>query len=582
MSAEEIKVLSVERVDDLPVLWGCLQKLGVSEHLDKYYPTHHLWAGELTFGEVTCVWLMFILSRGDHRLYRLQGWAEQHPHTLGALLGKQVRPLDFHDDRLADILSRLGYAESWLDFETDLNRHTVRVYDLAVSRFRLDTSTNNSHVAVASEHGLIQFGYSKDDPDRPQLKVALSTLDPLGMPSATLVVPGNCSDDGLYLPLIQQNQQSFGKGAKTYVSDVKGSALATRAYLASTNDFYLCPLSEKHVSKEQRRDWAHQVHRGEQPCQEVFRPKEKPEDEDELVARGFAVEVQLQAEVAGQQVCWTERRWVVQSVAYAQGQAEKLHRRLQQAEEELGQLALRKQGKAVLSAPQMEAAAEAIVKKHRVEGLLCVAVQTSRQERTLRRYRDRPERVVVEETHRVEVERQQEAVALAEAELGWQVYGVNDLGLSLEGVVWGYREQYQVEKGFSRLKGRPLSLTPMYLADEERMLGLVLLLGLALRVLTVLQWQVRRELHQSGEVLRGLYPGQPGRKTSTPSAELLLYAFKGLSLTLLDVAGRTFASITPLNSLQHKLLALWHFPADLYQRIAALHSPEPPPTFSER
>lgn len=582
MSSEEIKVLRVERVDDIPVLWGCLQQLGVSEHLDRYYPSHHLWAGELTFGEVVCVWLTFLLSQGDHRLYRLQGWAEDHLLTLQSLLGKTVRPLDFHDDRLADILSQLPQAESWLDFENDLNQHTIRVYDLSTSRFRLDTTTVNSHAAVLSEHGLIQFGFSKDDPDRPQLKVALSTLDPLGMPTATLVVPGNCSDDPLYLPLIQQNQQAFGKGGKTYVSDVKGAALATRAYLVNSNDYYLCPLSEKQVSKEQRRAWAHQVHQGQQTVQEVYRPKKDPEEEEELLARGFDVEVELQAEVAGKSLIWKERRWVVQSVAYAEGQAQKLQQRLQQAEEELGQLAVRKQGKAVLSALQMEQAAEAILKKQRVEGLLKVTVQTTRQERTLRRYRDRPEQVVVEESHRVEVKRQEEALALAEAELGWQVYGVNDLELSLEGVVWAYRGQYQVEKGFSRLKGCPLSLSPMYLADEERMLGLVLLLSLALRVLTVLQWQVRRQLQQSGEVLRGLYPGQPGRKTSSPSAELLLYAFKGISLTLLEVAGQHFVSITSLTPLQQKLLALWHFPADLYQRLAALHSPEPPPALSER
>jgi hypothetical protein len=200
---------------------------------------------------------------------------------------------------------------------------------------------------------------------------------------------------------------------------------------------------------------------------------------------------------------------------------------------------------------------------------------------TPRRYRERPEQVVVEESHQVEVQRQHEALALAEAALGWQVYGVNDLELSLEAVVWGYRGQYQAEKGFSRLKGCPLSLRPMYLAKEERMLGLVLLLSVALRVLTVLQWQVRRQLHQSGEVLRGLYPGQPGRKTASPSAELLLTAFGGICLTVLEVAGQRSVHITALKPLQQKLLALWRFPAELYQRLAALHFPEPPPVFSE-
>ncbi len=582
MSSEAISVVRVERVDDIPVLWACLQRLGVAEHLDRHYPTHHLWAGQLTFGEVVSVWLVFVLSQGDHRLCRLQPWAEDNLLTLQALLAKHVRPLDFHDDRLADVLAALGQAEPWLACENDLNQHAVRVYDLSTSRFRLDSTTANSHAAVVSEHGLLQFGFSKDDPDRPQLKVAVSALDPLGLPVSTLVVPGNSPDDPLYLPLIQHTQQAFGQGGKTYISDVKGAALATRAYLESTSDFYLCPLSEKHVPKEQRRQWAHQVHGGCQSLQAVYRPKDHPDDPDEVVAEGFAVEVDLHAVVAGQTISWKERRWVARSLAYAQGQIHQLHRRLQRAEEELTHLGVRKQGKAVLSAEAMTQAAAAIVEKHRVQGLLQATVQTTRKERTARRYRDRPEQVVVEQGHRVEVARQGEALALAEAELGWQVYGANDLELSLAGVVWAYRGQYQIEKGWSRLKGRPLSLVPMYLADERRMLGLVQLLSLALRVLTVLQWQVRRQLQQSGETLRGLYPGQPGRQTDSPSTELLLTAFLGLSLTVLDIAGQRVIRITPLNPLQKKLLTLWHFPADLYQRLASLHCSEPPPVFSER
>ena len=117
---------------------------GVSELLDRHFPTHHLWRGELSFGEVVSVWLVFLLTQADHRLSRLQPWAEQNLLTLQALLGKTVRPLDFHDDRLADILAALAQAQPWQAFENDLNGQTVRVYDLNASRFRLDSTTANS------------------------------------------------------------------------------------------------------------------------------------------------------------------------------------------------------------------------------------------------------------------------------------------------------------------------------------------------------------------------------------------------------------------------------------------------------
>jgi len=546
MNTEAIRVVRVERVDDIPVLLAMLRRLRIAELLDRHYPTHHLWEGDLTLGEVVSVWLAFLLSEGDHRLYKLQPWAERNLLTLQACLGKNVRALDFHDDRLADILTALPQAERWLTFENDLNAHTVRVYDLQVARFRIDTTTANSHAAVVSEDGLLQFGHSKDNDDLPQLKVAIAALDPLGMPACTLVVPGNDSDDPLYLPLIQQTQQAFGKGGKTHVMDCKGAALATRAYLVSSGDFYLCPLSEKQCSKERRLELIRRVHAGEQAVQPVYAPKDDPEDEDVRVAEGFAVEEPLQAEVGGTPVLWTERRWVVRSLAFALGQQQQLDRRLRAAQQELLRLAERKQGKAVLSADQLRQAATDILRRQRVEGLLGAEVHTMTQRRKVRRYRDRPERVVEEETHRLEMHRQEAAIASAKAEMGWQVYAVNDLGLSLAAVVWGYRGQYQIEKGWSRMKGRPLSLTPMYLADEGRMMGLVLLLSVALRVLSLLEWQVREKLRAGGEKLKGIYPGQGGRQTSRPSAEMLLEAFRGISLTVVQAAGQLSTHITTL------------------------------------
>ena len=104
MNSASSPVHRVERVDDIPVLLATLRHLKVAEILDRHFPSGHRWKGELTFGEVACVWLAFITSQGDHRLCRLQFWAQDNLHTLTACLGKTVRPLDFQDDRLADMV----------------------------------------------------------------------------------------------------------------------------------------------------------------------------------------------------------------------------------------------------------------------------------------------------------------------------------------------------------------------------------------------------------------------------------------------------------------------------------------------
>src|SRR5947208_4923058 len=150
MNTETAQVHRVERMDDIPVLLATLQRLQVDEILDRHFPSGHRWKGELTFGEVACVWLAFLTSQGDHRLAELQPWAQANLHTLSACLGKTVRPLDFQDDRLADLLDHLARDGSWQDAETDLNRHTVRVYHLQADLFRVDTTTANAYVEVLS------------------------------------------------------------------------------------------------------------------------------------------------------------------------------------------------------------------------------------------------------------------------------------------------------------------------------------------------------------------------------------------------------------------------------------------------
>jgi transposase len=565
----------MERVDDIPVLLATMKRLKVDEALDQHFPSGHRWKGELTFGEVACAWLAFITSQGDHRLCAVEPWADANRHTLAASLGKAVRPLDFHDDRLAAMLDRLSHGDSWTAFEAQLNRHAVRVYRLETKLFRVDTTTANSYVEAVEGLGYFQFGHSKDRDDLPQIKVALATLDPLGLPVTTFVAPGNCADDPLYVPEIKKVQQAFGKGGKTFVMDCKGAALATRAFLAHSGDYYLAPLAEAQLPAADRRALLPPVFDGRQPLQQVYRPARDGEAE-ELVAEGFCRDVRLRGEVGGREVTWTERRWVVRSLTYAAGQHEQLERRLHKAAAQLGKLDERKRGKRRLGAAELAAAAEAIVAGQRVAGLLSWEVETATHKRKVRAYGDRPQRVEKEQEHRLAVARQEEEIALAKREMGWRVYATNEKGLGLAQVVWGYRGQNRLEDNWSRLKGQPLGLTPLYLQYEGRIEGLVLLLSLALRVLGLVEWVVRKELQEKGQTLKGLYAGQAGRQARRPSAELLLGAFKGISLVVMEVAGQRAVYVPPLTPLQKRLLELWDLPADLYHRLT-LHFPEPPP-----
>jgi transposase len=202
---------------------------------------------------------------------------------------------------------------------------------------------------------------------------------------------------------------------------------------------------------------------------------------------------------------------------------------------------------------------------------------TARQKRA---YGGRPARQETDVSFVLEVRRDDAVIEEKKRELGWQVYGTNGVAMSLPQVVWAYRGQYRIEDDWSRLKGRPLGLTPLYLQDEVRIQGLVHLLSLALRTLTLVEWVVRERLREDGSKIEGIYAGQPGRKTARPSAELLLGAMKTISVSVVEVNGRTHALLSPLTEVQKRLLELWGLPPDLYEKVAR-GFPKPPWNTSE-
>jgi transposase len=161
--------------------------------------------------------------------------------------------------------------------------------------------------------------------------------------------------------------------------------------------------------------------------------------------------------------------------------------------------------------------------------------------------------------------------------LGWRVYATNMPVEQLPPaqLVLAYREEYLVERSLGRLKGQPLSLAPLYVERDDHATGLIRLLAIGLRVLTLLEFVVRRRLAQNGEVLMGLHAGNPKRATARPTTERLLEAFGGITLTMLVEPDQIRRHLTTLSPLQQRILALLDFSPMIYTQLGG-DSAQPP------
>jgi transposase len=197
--------------------------------------------------------------------------------------------------------------------------------------------------------------------------------------------------------------------------------------------------------------------------------------------------------------------------------------------------------------------------------------------RPVRAYRGQPARVAYDHQATVEVCVDETALEAAVRRLGWRVYGTNQPleSWSLAQAVLAYRSESQGERSFGRLKGQPLSLTPMYMQRDDHATGLLRLLSIALRVLTLLEFVGRRPLATEGAKLAGLYAGNARRATDRPTAERLLDALQDITLTLSKGPQQTDRHVTALNPLQQRILEVLGFSSALYTRLCTVSS-EPP------
>ncbi len=463
-----------ERVDDILLLVAQMRRMELPAVIDSSFVAHGNRAG-LSLGWTATVWLAHILSQGDHRLNQVQPWAERRLETLRGSTGQPIVALDLSDDRLADLLRTLADDAVWCGCERALGRTVLRVDDLQRTRVRVDTTTASGYGQV-TEDGLFQFGHSKDQrPDLPQVKVLLATLDPLGLPVVTTVVSGEHADDPLSRPAIAQVRSTLDQRGLLYVGDCKMGALDTRAAVAAVGDYYLCPLAATPAPGALLEQYLQEAWAGDQPARRVERTD--AEGAATHLADVYERSATLTAVVDGwRPVTWTERRLLVRSLAAARAAEAALRARLRPAQEALAALTAPGRGtRRWQTGVEVEQAAQAVRAHHQVAALLRVESITQTHTRTVRAYRGRPARTEERHTFALRVQGDEKALDATIARLGWRVYATNQPAdtLSAEQAVLAYREEYLVERGCGRLKGRPLSLSPLYLDRDEPVTGLI-------------------------------------------------------------------------------------------------------------
>lgn len=556
-----------ERIDDIPLLMHWLLEMHIDTIIDAAIGAPHANRRGLSYGQLAVVYVAYMLSECRHFLSPVREWVARHQLCLTQALGRAIGDTDFTDDRLEDLLDAIGQEDVGEKIEKQLGQHLIRAYALPTATVRIDTTTVN--VYHQPEAGsILDYGVSKDHrPDLRQFKEVLSTLDPVGIPLCSALVAGHCADDPLYVPLWQRMVEVIGRADFLVVGDCKLASLANRAQIQQGGGYYLAPLAMTGDAPEQLRHW---VFAPPVPLSDLYLP-----GVEERIGQGFEVVVaQIWTPPKTEaHVIWHERVFVMRSDKFAQRTQQGLAARLQRTEQALRKL--KTGAKAELA--QLTAQSQALLTRNDVSAYLEVTwtAHSKQTKHYLQRGRhgpDSPYEMVDTTTWQLQLLRNNDAIETFNRLAGWRRYVTNAPSecLDLNGALTCYREEWQPERCFHRLKGAALAIRPLLLRSDQRIAGLMRILVIALRVLTLLEYVARRQLSQQVEPLQGLYAGNPKRATLRPTTERLLQAFADITLYCTTDDQGTAYQVTPLSTLQRRILDLLGIPETTYTSLAQL------------
>ena len=563
-----VAVERIIRVGGLPAVQKICQRLRLEELVDEHLPLST--QAPVGFGKVLVALVLNKLT-APTPLYRVQDWATGH--SLEQLL--KVDPRQLNDDKLARMLDAV--AEKAETLKTAICFAAIDEFGLDIGRLHWDLTSIEFAGAFDEqdeEWALLTYGYHPAGVGK-HIQVRVGNLvcgDGAIGGLMHQTYSGNTSDQNSvmdHLHLFRKMAERYGKTPRL-VGDSKLVSPEMMVKFEEAGLQFICP----EPSSQQLRDTFQELveREGDQTWKSLHylserdkRQKNKPNPIFKGHELSFSVEIQEEDGehyIGGQPLAQKKmgpkggrppkrrrvyrfRRLVLFSSSNQLAQRKNRERYLTRFEKKLEEINIKFQSSWWLNKP--ESRAQSTVKKLLNSSKVGHFYETelSRSERGW----------VVKWNKNLEV--------LAEAEkldgLYTIVTNVPDSEATMEEIFLDYKRQNDSERRFADWKG-PLQVRPLFLKSNQRIIGLIFVLAIALLVFSLIEREVRRNLPE-GKMLGLLPVNRPVRATGRN----ILQALDSIQMVGLRIAGQLHWQAGPLNEVQTQLLKFIGADSRLFQ-----------------
>ncbi|HVN55659.1 MAG TPA: IS1634 family transposase [Anaerolineaceae bacterium] len=521
-----------ERIDHLGIVAGICQEIGLIEEIDRQVGSSEQ---KVSCGQGVQAMVLNALGFSGRALYLMPDYLHNKP--VDVLIGPGLRAEDFNDDSLGRSLETL-YAKGVTEVFAKVAARALSVYWIEHRFVHVDSSSFHLHGQYEVEDPdkeaiTITEGYSRDHrPDLKQVVVQLITSQKSALPIWLEVLSGNSSDKESFPLSVEAYNKQIGDGeAPYYVMDSAGYAADNLKALKTMR-------------------WLMRVPETLAEAKRLVRESEKAEM------------VSLTEGYWGRAVKLTygeiEQRWLV---VFSQAAYEReLHTLTKSQEKE--RLAAEKQWhKLSLQTFNCQQDAESAAKRFN-QGWKFHQIVTEAAPITRYAKRGRPtaedEPEIVGYGLKGSLSAVSDRVEAAKRNLGKFIIATNELDegkLSAVQMLSNYTDQgISVERGFRFLKDPLFFADSLFLKKPERIMALIMIMGLALLIYALAERQLRLALEKNQEKI----PDQKGKPTATPTIRWVFQIFEGIDILSIWVNGqRTTRQVLNLGPVHQQVLQLF-------------------------
>lgn len=457
-----------------------------------------------------------------------------HNKPVDLLIRPGLCAEDFNDDSLGRALDEL-YQAGVTEVFAQVASHALRHYGIDHRFVHLDSTSFHLHGEYAPEEPIpieVTRGYSKEQrPDLKQVVLSLITTYRSAIPVWLEALSGNQSDKKSFVPTIQAYTAQLKESESPYY--VVDSAL----------------YGKENLQELAQIRWITRVPETLAEAKQLLRSV-APEELEPL-EEGYAG-YEHRSLYGG-----VEQRWLVifSEQAYQREMAtfqRHLKRHREAAAKELRALR-RRRFACEADARAAVAEVEGSWRYHRAR----VVIEPIRKHRRRGRPRAGEEPQIVGYRVAGEVMEDEEALKAATQTKGKFIVATNELdgeALPAAELLCAYKAQgISVERGFRFLKDPLFFAESLFLKRPQRLMALLMVMGLALLIYALAERKVRQALQRRGETI----PNQLGKPTQRPTLRRIFQLFEGIDVLLITSGGEVRERrLVNLRAIHRKILDL--------------------------